>query len=134
MFDDKYMFSDGWFYPPFFLACSPIKLKLEMLIDGGLLIANHLDQSLWLTDKKQWQAVGSYLLHSFLQVNRFATPLTIHCKLYNYAEPNRHISTFLHLILLCKLRYWTPLHIKGLIGGIIASRLLGNPLRKLHSK
>jgi hypothetical protein len=30
----------------FFLATPPINLKLELHIHGGLLIANHLDQSL----------------------------------------------------------------------------------------
>jgi hypothetical protein len=35
----------------------------------GLLIANRLDQSLWLTNEKYWAAVRSNLLHSFLEVH-----------------------------------------------------------------
>jgi len=31
----------------YFFATPPIKLKLGQQIGGGLLIANHLDQSLW---------------------------------------------------------------------------------------
>ncbi len=37
---------------------------------GELLIANHLDESLWWANQKYWAAVKSYLLHSFLQVHR----------------------------------------------------------------
>ncbi len=46
-------------------ATPPIKLKLEQQIGGGLLIANHQDQSLWWANDKHWVAVRSYLLHSF---------------------------------------------------------------------
>jgi hypothetical protein len=35
----------------------------------GLLIANHLDQSLWSTNQKYWAAVRSNLLHSFWEVH-----------------------------------------------------------------
>jgi hypothetical protein len=35
---------------------------------GGLLIANHTDQSLRWANQKHWASVRSYLLHSFLQV------------------------------------------------------------------
>ncbi len=45
----------------------PTKLKLGLQISGRLLIANHLDQSLWLTNQKQGELVrSSYLLHSSL--------------------------------------------------------------------
>jgi hypothetical protein len=44
----------------FFLATPPIKLKLH--IHGGLLRANHLDQSLWSTNQKYWAAVRCNLL------------------------------------------------------------------------
>ncbi len=49
-----------------FIPTPPIKLKLGLQIGGSLLIANHLDQSLWLANQKQGAAVGSYLLHSSL--------------------------------------------------------------------
>jgi hypothetical protein len=46
-------------------ATPPTKLKLGQQIGGGLLITNHLDQSLWWANQKHWAAVRSYLLHSF---------------------------------------------------------------------
>ncbi len=49
----------------FLQATSPIKLKLGQQIGEGLLIANHLVESLWSTNQKYCAAVGSYLLHSF---------------------------------------------------------------------
>jgi hypothetical protein len=36
----------------YFFATPPIKLKLGRQIGGGLLIANHLDQSLWWANQK----------------------------------------------------------------------------------
>ncbi len=50
----------------YFFPTLPIKLKLGLQIGGRLLIANHLDQSLWLANQKQGAAVRSYLLHSSL--------------------------------------------------------------------
>jgi hypothetical protein len=44
-------------------ATPPIKLKLGQQIGGRLLIANHMDQSLWWANQKHWAAVRSYLLH-----------------------------------------------------------------------
>ncbi len=52
------------------LAIPPLKLKLGQQIGEGLLIANHLDESLWWANQKHWAAVRSYFLHSFLQVKR----------------------------------------------------------------
>jgi hypothetical protein len=40
-------------------ATPPIKLKLGQQVRGGLLIANHMDQSLWWANKKHWSAVRS---------------------------------------------------------------------------
>jgi hypothetical protein len=68
-------------------ATPPIKLKLRQQRGGELLIANHLDQSLWRTNQKHWAAVRSYLLHSFLQEHSAAVPFTSHITLPNYAEP-----------------------------------------------
>ncbi len=49
-----------------------------------LLIANHLDQSLWSTNQKYWAAVRSNVLHSFLEMNNCAAPFTGHGKLYKF--------------------------------------------------
>jgi len=65
----------------YFFPTPPIKLILRQQIGGGLLIANHLDQSLWCANRrKQWAAVRSYLLHSFVEVHSvvFAAPFTGH--------------------------------------------------------
>ncbi len=66
----------------------PIKLKLRHQIGGGQppgsvqneLIANHLDESLWWAHQKHRAAIGSYLLHTFLQAQSTAAPLTSHGK------------------------------------------------------
>jgi hypothetical protein len=50
----------------------------------GLLIANHLDQSLWSTNQKYWAAVKSNLLHSFLEVHNCVAPSTIYGKLHEF--------------------------------------------------
>jgi hypothetical protein len=46
----------------YFLPTPPIKLRLQL--SGRLLIANHLDQSLWLANQKQGATVRSYLFSS----------------------------------------------------------------------
>jgi hypothetical protein len=76
-------------------ATPPIKEKLEEQIGGRLLIANHVDQSLWWANQKQWAAVRFYLLHSFLQVHRVAAPFASHSNLTlmrtqnHFPEPNQ---------------------------------------------
>jgi hypothetical protein len=61
----KTIFSD-----PYWHFCSPpIKLKGGQHICGELLIANHLDQSLWCAHLKHSEELRSYLLHSVLQVH-----------------------------------------------------------------
>jgi hypothetical protein len=45
-----------------------------------LLIASHLDQSLWLTNKKYWAAIRSNLLHSFLEMHNCVAPFNSHGK------------------------------------------------------
>jgi hypothetical protein len=98
-------------------AIPPMKLKLGQQKGRGLLIGNHLDKSSWWTNQKHWAAVKSYLLCSFVQVQRVvAVPFTRHYKVYNYAEPKpfswtktSQILTFLHLILLFRIAYWIPL-------------------------
>jgi hypothetical protein len=69
------------------LVCNPTN-KLGQQIGRGLLIANHLDQSLWWGNQKHWSAVRSYLLHSFLEVHSAAAPFTSsHGNHRNYVEP-----------------------------------------------
>jgi len=46
----------------------------------GLLITNHLDQSLWSTNQKWWVVVKSNLLHSFLEVHNYVAPFISHTK------------------------------------------------------
>jgi hypothetical protein len=50
----------------------------------GLLIANHLDKSLWSTNQKYWAVVRSNLLHSFLEVHNCVAPFTSHGKLHEF--------------------------------------------------
>jgi len=49
----------------YFFATSPIKPKLWEQIVGGLLIANHLDESLWYSNQKHWSVVRLYFITLF---------------------------------------------------------------------
>ncbi len=70
------------------VATPPIKLNLGEQIGAGLLIANHLDQSLWWANQKHRAAVRSYLLHSFfLQVKSVDGPFTREPKPFSWAKP-----------------------------------------------
>jgi hypothetical protein len=64
-----------------FTPTPPVKLILGLQIGGRLLIANHLDQSLWLANQKQGAAVRSY------QVLGFIVPFTSLSKLCQNAGP-----------------------------------------------
>jgi hypothetical protein len=95
-------------------ATPPIKLKSGQQIGwGGLLITNHLDQSLWWANQKHWAAVRSNLLHSSLQVYSAAVPfykpqqhVSIMQNQNHCPEPNRHSLDFLHpFSLLCWITY-----------------------------
>jgi hypothetical protein len=72
------------------LFCNPThKTKTRDIKKAGrLLIANHLDQSLWWANRNHWAAVRSYLLHSFWEVNSVAVPFTRHGNMRNYVKPN----------------------------------------------
>jgi hypothetical protein len=90
-------------------ATPQIKLKLGEQIGGGLLITNHLDQSLWWANQKHWAAVRSYLLHSFfcmciaLLTFLWTTATCAIMMSQNYfPESNRHMLEFLHPILVCR--------------------------------
>jgi hypothetical protein len=64
-----------------------------------LLIAHHLKQSLCLANQKHGAGVRSYLLHSSLaHVHSFAEHICRRSKTI-FPELNRHILTFLHLML-----------------------------------
>jgi len=70
----------------YFLATPPIKLKLGQQTGGGVLIANHLDQSLWWVNQKHWAVVRSYLLLFSGGAQVLRLPFS-HFKLCNYTEP-----------------------------------------------
>ncbi len=59
----------------YFLVSPPIQLWPGQKIGRALLIANHLDQSLWWANEKRLAPISSYLLHSFLQVSSVAAPV-----------------------------------------------------------
>jgi hypothetical protein len=90
-------------------ATPPIKEGLQ--IGGRLLIANHLNESLWLADPKQGVAIRSYLWHSSLSQVHSAVPFTglsQQCKNAGpnlFAESNQHVWTFLHPILRCTITH-----------------------------
>ncbi len=94
------------------LSYDPIhKTKQGLKIGGKLLVANHLDQSLWLTHYKQGASARSYLLHFFWQVHTFIMPFTNLKKLCKNAVPKPfcwakpHVLTFFYLVLMCKVTY-----------------------------
>ncbi len=141
------MFSDGWFYPINFLASSPIKLKLELQIDGGLLIANHLDQSLWLADKRQWESVDHIYYTPFCGWIDLLCPLqsTANCEIllsqtsafFNFSSSNFIVQG--QILSTCGdlgvIYFFPTLPIKlklGLqIGGrLLIARHLDRPIRK----
>ncbi len=71
---------------------------------------NHLDQLLWLANQKQRSPVKSYLLHSsvagVMLCGVFHQPSAIFTKMLgqdNFAEPSRHVLTFLHPILIARV-------------------------------
>ncbi len=78
---------------------------------GRLLIANHLDQSLWLLNLEQGAARSDHICYTLLwQVLDltvcFYTPTSANCTKMlgqaHFAELNQHVLTFLHPILLCR--------------------------------
>ncbi len=75
----KLFFTSKFNYVADCFATPPMKLKMGQHTGQRLLIANHLDQSLWWTNQKHSAAVRSYLSHSFLQVHgcAFCHPLQI---------------------------------------------------------
>jgi len=101
----------------YFSATPQVKLKVGHQIGERLLIANHLEQSLWLTNQKHSAAIRSYLLHSWRRpllrlLQATANYIIIMSQNY-FPDPNRHISRifylFLHPILLFKITWCVPL-------------------------
>ncbi len=105
----------------FFPISSPIKLKLGLQIGGRLLIANHLDQSLWLTSHNTKRDRLSNPVYYTLRGSQIIF-ITLYYAFYqalacsekmpgqdHFAEPKWHVLTFLHPFLFCWVTYWTPL-------------------------
>ncbi len=72
----------SWAVFVFFGATQPNKTVTGTANTWELLIANHLDQSLWSTNQKYWAALRSNLLHSFSEVQNSVAPFTSHGKLH----------------------------------------------------
>jgi hypothetical protein len=90
----------------------PIKLKRGAYICRALLIANHLDQSLWCPIRNtEWKS--RHIFYSLFGRWTIVAAAPFYCaimlKANGFAEPNRHILTFLHPILLCTITYLAPL-------------------------
>jgi hypothetical protein len=60
------------------------KIVIKTTCMWELLIANHLDQSLWLTNQKYRAIIKFNLLHFFLEVHNYVAPLTNHNKLHKF--------------------------------------------------
>jgi hypothetical protein len=52
----------------YYFATPPIKLKLGQQIGGQLLIATHLDESLWWANEKHREPVRSYFYYTLLRL------------------------------------------------------------------
>ncbi len=65
----------------------PKKLKRGPYICRALLIANHLDQSLWSTNQKYWTEVTSYLVFTFTCTSLCSAIYDATANLRNYAKP-----------------------------------------------
>jgi hypothetical protein len=86
---------------------------------GELLIAAHLDESLWLTNQKQGAAARSYLLHSYLAGYQVllglirASTYSENCRAKTCWDQssNWHVLTFLHLIWTFRVACWAQLEL-----------------------
>jgi hypothetical protein len=107
-----------------------IKLKLGLQIGGRLLIATHLDQSNYLTNQQQVLVLAVPF-----------TSLSKLCKMLGqnrFAEPNQHVLTFLHPILICRVTDWAPVELLKPTGALTLYYTLGcqdgginNPVRPM---
>jgi len=71
----------------YFFPTPPIKPKLGQQIGRGLLIVNHLDQSLWSANQKCWPPVRSYVLHTHLFLHPW-----IHLKFIHFNNSEKDFS------------------------------------------
>jgi hypothetical protein len=96
----------------YFLSTPHIKLKLGLQIGARLLIANHLDQS---ETRSSSQIIFITLFSCMCTALMCILPASANCaKLVgnnHFAEPNWHVLTFLHPILMCRVTRWAPLGI-----------------------
>jgi hypothetical protein len=95
-----------------------VKLKMELQIGGRLLIANHLDKLLRLdkTGREQqsdhicytllWQVLG--FNHVLLSASAKSAKMLSQ---NHFAEPNRHVLTFLHPALIFRVTYSSPVEL-----------------------
>jgi hypothetical protein len=81
------------------LFCNPThKTETGTANMWELLIANHLDESLWWDNKEQGSRVRSYLLHSSLACAQLCCAFHQHQqgRKTTFLSRNRHVWTFLH--------------------------------------
>ncbi len=87
----QYAASQKYFSHPslvVYFLCNPVyQTELEQHIAWGLLIANHMDQSIWWANQKHSAAARSYLLHSFLHVHSVVEHFTSYCTAFSRTEP-----------------------------------------------
>jgi hypothetical protein len=80
----------------------PINWKLGQQIGWGVLIANHLDQSLWWANQKQWTPVRSYYYTLLCRCTTLLHLLPATEDSQNhFPELNRHILTFIFIHFYC---------------------------------
>jgi hypothetical protein len=74
-------------------ATPAIKLKLRQQIGGGLLLANHLNQSLWWINQKNSLSTNYIIFITFfLHVHNNVVPFTSHGNMHNYANQPKPFS------------------------------------------
>ncbi len=92
----------------YFLAITPMKLEPGQQIGGELLIVNHLEQSLsWVIRNTEQQSDHIYYTRFFMCASSLRLlPATANCAIMlNHPEPNRHILTVFHPILMWTITY-----------------------------
>ncbi len=100
-----------------------------------LLIANHLDQSLWLANQKRGKPVISYLLYSSRQVHVFAALFNSLNKLskyagekpFSWAKPTYDDFSSSNF-LICRVRYWALVGMDALIVVLAQMKSIGTEL------
>jgi hypothetical protein len=91
----------------------PPKIETGSANRWEILIANHLDKSLWLANQNQGAQIMFITLVSsrctallrFLPASANRTNMQ---KKNHFPEPNQHMLTFLHPTLMFRVTYWAP--------------------------